>query len=108
MHGLPPGYPAIVRFVIRPMRWFVTKLKLPPMLPIPSSALKELSPPEDVDFECEKSRLLDAISEFERFTGDHPAHPVLGKLTRLEWIGFHLRHCEHHLSFIRCDSISES
>ena len=30
-----------------------------------------------------------------------PPHPVLGAFTKEEWTGFHLRHSEHHLSFVR-------
>ncbi|MEM8734573.1 MAG: DUF1569 domain-containing protein [Planctomycetota bacterium] len=100
MTGMSPGYPAIIRFFIRPMRWIVTRYRFPPMLPIPSSAKQELTPPADANFEEQKIRLLGAIRQFEQFAEEHPAHPVLGQLTRAEWIGFHLRHCEHHLAFL--------
>ncbi|MCA9135463.1 MAG: DUF1569 domain-containing protein, partial [Planctomycetales bacterium] len=43
------------------------------------------------------------IHRFEMHVDEHLPHPVLGTLTRSEWTGFHLRHCEHHLSFICID-----
>ncbi|WP_186767633.1 DUF1569 domain-containing protein [Blastopirellula retiformator] len=42
-----------------------------------------------------------AIEQFERHEGPHPPHPVLGYFSHDEWVGFHLRHSEHHLRFIR-------
>ncbi len=101
MEGLPQGYPAVVRKVVRPFRWFVTRIRFPPWLPIPNAIRFKLEPPKDADFEFQKTRLLNAIQKFEDFKSNHPPHPVLGPLRRDEWIGFHIRHCQHHLSFVR-------
>jgi hypothetical protein len=102
MEGLPHGYPAVVRKVVRPFRWIVTRLRFPPWLPIPHAIRFKLEPPEDSQFEVQKSRLLNAIQKFEAFNNSvHPPHPVLGLLSRDEWIGFHIRHCKHHLSFVQ-------
>lgn len=104
MAGLPSGYTAIVRGIIRPFRWIVTRYRFPPWMPIPASIKQNLNPPATVDFVQQKDRLLDAIELFRKFPDTHPPHPVLGSLTREQWIGFHLRHCEHHLSFIQLNA----
>ena len=101
--GLPPGYPSIVRLVIRPFRSLVTRFKFPPWLPIPRAIAEKLTPPENADCEEQLERLLRAIDRFMQHEGALPAHPVLGPLTRSEWIGFHLRHVQHHLAFMQQD-----
>ncbi|WP_146519875.1 DUF1569 domain-containing protein [Stieleria varia] len=101
MQQLPAGYPRIVRIMLRPFRSIVTKYRFPPWLPIPAAIKHRLEPPVDALFDEQKSRLLDSIREFCSHDSEHPPHPVLGRLTRDEWIGFHLRHSAHHLSFIR-------
>ncbi len=98
--GLPAGFPKTFRRLARPFRWFITQYRFPPFLPIPSAIRFKLEPAADADFEVQKLRLLQSILRFEEFAGLHPPHPVLGPLTRDEWIGFHLRHCQHHLSFV--------
>lgn len=101
MEGLPPGYSRMVRFVVRPMRSFVTKVRFPPWLPIPRAIRFKLAPPHTAICSEQLKRLLVAIAAFEMHPGPFPPHPVLGSFTKEEWAGFHLRHSEHHLSFIR-------
>lgn len=101
IEGLPEGYPNLIRMLVRPIRWVVTKYRFPKWLPIPRAIEYKLKPSEDLGFEEQKSRLLKAIDAFEVYTDDHPPHPVLGSLTHDQWVGFQLRHCEHHLSFIK-------
>lgn len=101
LQELPTGYPKVVRLLVRPFRLFVTRYRFPPWLPIPASIRSRLEPPDSVQFDEQKSRLVNAIHAFNSHVGNHPPHPVLGQLTRDEWIGFHLRHSSHHLSFIR-------
>ena len=101
--GLPPGYPRIVRLVIRPFRSLVTRFKFPPWMPIPRAIADKLEPPKDADCAAQHTRLLRAIDRFTQHEGTFPAHPVLGRLTSSEWIGFHLRHVQHHLAFIKQD-----
>jgi hypothetical protein len=98
--GLPPGYTQVVRCLIRPFRLLVTHIKFPPCLPIPHAIAKKLSPPADVDCEEQYKRLIHAVERFDKYDGPLPPHPVLGPLSRQQWIGFHLRHSQHHLSFI--------
>lgn len=101
MQQLPVGYPWIVRLIVRPFRSIVTQYRFPPWLPIPAAIKHRLEPAVDVLFEEQKSRLLESMHAFRSHGSEHPPHPVLGRLTRDEWIGFHLRHAAHHLSFIR-------
>ena len=105
--GLPAGYSKAVRFILRPFRSVVTSYRFPPWIPIPAAIKDKLEPPRNVDFLEQKSRLLNAIDAFEEHDGNWPPHPVLGRLTQSEWTGFHLRHSEHHLSFVELDGISE-
>lgn len=101
LNRLPVGYPLLVRRLVRPFRWMITKYRFPPWLPIPAAIKDRLDPPADVCFEEQQTRLLRAINLFTDHADDHPPHPVLGELNRSEWIGFHLSHSSHHLSFIR-------
>lgn len=103
LEGLPPGFNVVVRKFLRPFRFLVTNILFPPFLPIPSSVAHKLEPPANLDFEDERRRLLEAIRRFEEHEGPLPPHPVLGMLTETEAEGFHLRHCEHHLSFLRLE-----
>lgn len=98
--GLPPGYSRFARLIIRPFRSLVTKICFPPWLPIPKTIAFKLAPPTDVDCGEQHARLLRAIDRFQHHEGPLAPHPVLGSLSRSEWIGFHLRHAEHHLAFI--------
>jgi hypothetical protein len=42
-----------------------------------------------------------ALDRLVNHAGPYPSsHPVLGPLTRQEWIEFHIRHAAHHLSFV--------
>lgn len=101
VEGLPPGYSRIARIIVRPMRSFVTKVRFPPWLPIPGAIRFKLDPPRTAVCSEQLSRLLAAIALFEQHPGPFPPHPVLGSFTKEEWIGFHLRHSEHHLSFVK-------
>ncbi|MCC9607205.1 DUF1569 domain-containing protein [Blastopirellula sp. JC732] len=101
VEGLPPGYNFFARSVLRPFRWFVTRVRFPWGIPIPASIADKLAPPKDADLAEQHARLLQAIERFERHEGPHPPHPVLGGFSHDQWIGFHLRHSEHHLKFVR-------
>jgi len=100
LEGLPPGYPKIIRLLVRPFRWILTSYRFPPWMPIPGTAKFKLQPEDGLDFEQQKSRLLQSIDAFEDRDAKRYPHPVLGSLSFAQWTGFHLRHCEHHLSFV--------
>ena len=101
MEGLPAGYPCMVRRIIRPFRFFVTRVRFPLWLPIPAAIQHKLQPPSDAVLEDQHMRLLSAIENFHTFDGELPPHPVLGKLTREEWTGFHIQHSRHHFAFVK-------
>ena len=103
VEGLPPGYHRMVRLILRPMKSFVIKVRFPPWLPIPQSIAFKLAPPAKVCCSEQYDRLLAAIVAFEKHHESHPPHPVLGSLTKQEWIGFHLRHSQHHLGFVKVE-----
>jgi hypothetical protein len=63
--------------------------------------VRVLQPQPGLDAATETEALREAIARFASTTGPFPAHPVLGPLTREEWIRFHSLHCAHHLGFVR-------
>ena len=103
VEGLPPGYPSIIRLAIRPFRRLVTEKKFPRWIPIPAAIRHKLDPPNDAEAAEQYQRLLRSIDQFSSHDGDFPPHPVLGPLSAQEWLGFHIRHCQHHLSFIQTE-----
>lgn len=96
----PAASPDVPRKAGRLTRWFITQVMFPPFISIPEKVRAMLEPPADADFETQKFRLLNSLDRFRDFDGEFPPHPVLGPLTAKEWIGFHLRHSQRHLSFI--------
>ena len=60
-----------------------------------------LSPPTDADERASAESLRSALSWFETHEGPMVAHPLLGRLSKAEWVEFHRIHCIHHLGFVR-------
>ena len=58
-----------------------------------------LLPPADVTWDAAVRHLERAIARFDSEVPQHP-HPVLGRLTKMEYELLALRHAELHLSFI--------
>lgn len=58
-----------------------------------------LLPPADISWEQALHHLERAIARFDDEVPQHP-HPILGRLTRMEYELLTLRHAELHLSFI--------
>ncbi len=58
-----------------------------------------LVPNPDAEPRASADSLRGAINVIVAFEGPLPVHPVLGPLTRDEWLQFHCVHCAHHLSF---------
>ncbi len=104
---LPVGFPRVIRWIVRPFRFVVTRIRFPPWLPIPGAIAFKLQPPPHPELMEQYQRLQNAIDRFDRHIGHLQPHPVLGPFSRSEWLGFHLRHCEHHLSFIRIIDVLE-
>ena len=101
VEGLPPSYSRFTRTIIHQFRWIFTRIKFPPWIPIPPSIREQLEPPADAVVAEQYQRLLQAMDKFSAHVGDYPPHPVLGRFSKQEWIGFHIRHCQRHLAFIK-------
>jgi hypothetical protein len=56
-------------------------------------------PEPDADPITASKALRNALARLIARSGPFPAHPVLGPMTRDEWLHFHARHAAHHLSF---------
>ena len=56
-------------------------------------------PAHDADPVAAAGSLRLALGRLAAHAGPWPAHPVIGPLTRAEWLAFHTRHAAHHLSF---------
>jgi len=57
-----------------------------------------LEPEPGADPHAAAESLRKAIGRLVAFEGAFPDHPILGPLTRDEWLQFHCIHCAHHLS----------
>jgi hypothetical protein len=57
------------------------------------------TPTPDADPIASSESLRTALARLAAHDGPFPAHPLLGPLTRSEWLLFHARHAAHHLSF---------
>jgi len=58
-----------------------------------------LIPPDSCDPHEQAEALREAIERFTSNNGAFSSHPVLGSLSKAEWMRFHGMHCAHHLGF---------
>jgi hypothetical protein len=96
--GFPPMLPGFVRFGVRLlMKNKVLYGEPSPGFRLPKKGASMLPPPTSVEdgFKC----LREALQHFRTETKRAP-HPAIGALTPEEWIQFHCRHSEMHLSFL--------
>jgi Protein of unknown function (DUF1569) len=56
-------------------------------------------PSPDADLVSSTESLRNAVAQLVAHHGSFRVHPMLGPLTRDEWLLFHTRHAAHHLSF---------
>jgi hypothetical protein len=56
-------------------------------------------PPPERDASRDADALRATIEWFKAFGEGLDEHPLLGRLTRMQWERFHRLHCAHHLSF---------
>jgi len=89
--------PARLRMEAVRRRRFFQSGRFPEGVEVPHPALR---PPSDSEAGVEAHSLRLAIEQLTRAEGPFPAHPLLGTLSRQEWIDFHRIHCAHHLSFV--------
>ncbi len=73
-----------------PMRW-PRNLKTVPELEFSRGA------PAPLAFHTDKAGLIETYWEFIAATGDHPAHPMFGAMTREDWMRWGYLHADHHL-----------
>ncbi|HWE36874.1 MAG TPA: DUF1569 domain-containing protein [Isosphaeraceae bacterium] len=77
-------------------RWFFAVDRFPTGVKVPSP---RLIPRPGADARREAEALREAIARFVSAPGPFPTHPILGPLTRAQWVELHRRHCAHHLGF---------
>lgn len=97
--GFAMGLPFFVRWVTRPLfktRWI--EHGLPNGLKL-KGKLTSMLPPDGLDDSVGVEQLRAAFSRLQNDT-QRQLSPILGHLTREEWDQLHLRHAEHHLSFL--------
>jgi len=94
--GFDFSLPAPVRFILSLLmkRKFLYKA-----LPAGFKAAGRFVPPDDVSTADGLAAIRNAV-ERQATAEEYVPHPGFGKLTRDEWINFHLRHAEMHMSFI--------
>ena len=94
--GFPRIWPRAMQFVARAMALhrIVARKRLTWRFPAPISVNWQVTDHDGVD--C----LSRGIERFEQPDSVVFPHVILGKLTREQWVQFHLWHCEHHLSFL--------
>lgn len=63
---------------------------------VPSSVFV---PAEGLDDREQAERLAKEVRRFADSAGPFASHPLLGTLTKDEWIRFHCMHAAHHLGF---------
>lgn len=57
------------------------------------------SPDPDADLAATSEALRRGLAALQAHRVPFPSHPILGPMTREEWLIFHSRHAAHHLSF---------
>lgn len=97
IEGFPEQAPWLVRQTIGPLarRWVLDTGEFPEGVKLPAKYL----PRSGLDDRAEAESLRMAL----RFLVGHPGrfadHPLIGAMSRDEWIRYHAIHCAHHLSF---------
>ena len=76
-------------------RRFLSRGRLPSGLKLP----EKYQPKPGLDDRAEAEMLRAAIQYLDRHTSPMAAHPLLGSMSRDEWLLFHAVHAGHHLGF---------
>lgn len=105
MHGSIDGAREPVQFPLpaRILGWLFLR---PYSLHVGIPAGIRLPPSATLEFMFDEAELNAAIDRYvtgaERLVREskRAVHPLIGTLTPEQWNKFHLRHCEHHLSFL--------
>jgi hypothetical protein len=62
---------------------------------------RDLHPPLEADERSEAESLRAALGMLGASEGPFTVHPMLGPLSKDEWVDFHRIHCAHHLGFAK-------
>jgi hypothetical protein len=95
MDSAPDDTPATREQVIYRRRFFRSSVF--PEGQTPPLAIQQPAP--DADLITAVESLRGTVARLRTHIRPFAAHPVLGPLTRDEWLVFHTRHAVHHLSF---------
>lgn len=94
--------------------WFTRNVMKRIALMTPFRPPRGIRSPKEVDqlqggtpptvFEDDRAEALRLIERFRALPADHSfgPHPLLGPLTREEWLIFHCKHLDHHLRQFGC------
>jgi Protein of unknown function (DUF1569) len=91
----PPDPDLLRTYEIRRRRFFRSG-RFPEGVEVP---VEMLLPPLDADEHVQAESLRACIKKLETGDVSFVTHPVLGPMSKSEWIDFHRLHCAHHLSF---------
>jgi hypothetical protein len=97
--GVPARVPWLVRLFARPFRSWVLRRPMPAGFRWPEETAKRVCPQRPVSVEEGLEHLRRAVGRLRAESRRAPS-PLLGKLTPDQWEQLHLRHAEHHLSFV--------
>ena len=97
--GVPAHIAWPLRLVLRPFRKQILRRPMPAGFRWPADADPRLVPQGPVSDAEGLEHLRRAVARL-RAGSDRAPSPLLGKLTPEEWEQLHLRHAEHHLSFV--------
>lgn len=98
---IPLQIPFWIRLMMRPLKRWVVKGKMPagsriPNVPGGTLGTKQFSTDDGL------KRYREALARLQKETPTKP-HPLFGRMTHQQWIGLHLRHAELHLSFVEVE-----
>jgi Protein of unknown function (DUF1569) len=79
-------------------RLFFRSGRFPEGLEVPHPALV---PPPEADERVEAESLRLGLERLGATEGPFAVHPVLGTMSKQEWVDFHRIHCAHHLAFAK-------
>jgi hypothetical protein len=97
--GVPVRMPLALRLIVRPLRRWIIYRPMRPGFRWPQNADPRLVPQKPVSTHDGLEHLRHAIGRL-RTEGHRASSPLLGRLSANEWEQLHLRHAEHHLSFV--------
>ena len=99
---IPLQVPFWIRLMMRPMKRWAVKGRMPAGSRIPNVPGGTLGT-KQFSVEAGLQRYREALARLQIEPPPKP-HPLFGRMTHQQWIGLHLRHAELHLSFVAIDA----